>query len=177
MSPAAAAFVAVRLLAVYWAVRSLEAWGQLLVLVVPDMPWDDVNRSSVAVASAIPGALQGIAAIALWFAARRAANAIAGNAKPGEPGDGGGSTPGGWETAALAVAGLVVAVTALPDLAGTLYMMAQPAAYGFEFSVYQRSEFRAELIEGAARTLLGLVLAFGARPVASMLRRTAGRRE
>ncbi|WP_309119499.1 hypothetical protein [Paenibacillus sp.] len=173
MSAKSAAFIGLRLLAIYWAVRSLEAWGQLLTLLVPELPWSEINRSSVAIAGMIPGAVQGGIAAALWLSAGRAASAIAGVSKTPEPE--GESAPDDWASSALAVAGIVAAVSALPGLAGSTYTIMQPPVVGFELNEYQTIVYRGALIEGVLQLAVGLALAFGSRRIAAIVKRFGAR--
>ncbi|TLS52306.1 hypothetical protein FE782_10045 [Paenibacillus antri] len=174
MNAKSAAFIGLRLLALYWGVRSLEAWGQLLTLLVPELPWGEINRSSVAIAGMIPGAVQGGIAVVLWLSARRAASAIAGTRKSAEPE--GEPFRDDWAAPAFAVAGIVVAVSAVPGLAGSTYTIMQPPVFGFELNEYQTIVYRGALIEGFVQLALGLAMAFGSRGMAAIVERFGFRR-
>jgi len=170
MSARDAARVGIRLLALFVAVRSLDAWGQLLALALPGLPWEQIDRTSVALAAAIPGAAQGIVALALWtFAGRLAARVAGRRDEPGRTAAEQAPETWAWTSAAIAAAGLVVAATAVPGLAGAVYLLSRASEPGFPINPFELERARAELIADVVRLLVGACLAFGAAPAAKVL--------
>ncbi len=121
MTMRSTAALGVRLLAIYWGVRSLDAWGQLLTLFVPGLPWDQVNFGSIATATLIPGLVQSGIALSLWLAAGPISSAIVRAAGSDAREAPQARAKEGWPAAAISVAGIVIAASALPGLAGAVY--------------------------------------------------------
>jgi len=177
MSIRSTAFLGIRLLAIYWGIRSLEAWGQLLSLLVPGLPWEEgVIVTAVFYATLIPGLTQSVIALALWLWAGRIASALVGGSNAHEAEAPSEIRSGDWRGAAISVAGVAIAATALPGIAGAVYQLTQPAAQGFDLNVYQLYLSRSALVENVAQTLIGLALAFGRRPIAYALAKLRGPR-
>ena len=163
------ALVGLRLLAIYWAVHSFEAWGHLAALFVPDLPWSEIQFSSVFFATLIPGATQGVVALVLWLSAPRVASAVADETTTDDGNAPLEASAERWRESAISLAGIVLAAAALPGLASAVYQLTLPAAQGFDLNVYQLYLSRGVLIEKVAQTLLGVALALGSRPIARLL--------
>ena len=162
------AFIACRLLAIYWAVMAIYSISSLAISFVA---WNDsVAEASSQMAavinfSLVPSLLYILAALIFWFGAARIVRILI----PTESEISGGSTINLFQAQSIAFSavGIFLLAGALPEMGGVLYKFSLMKEMDSHAQMF--FDTKANIVELLIRLLIGVLLLFGARGLSGVL--------